>query len=143
MTNPARLNSLIITLPLRRNALPELCTMARLGVVSPPMNSETPTMPSRPTMAISAESPSAVTYSNDTMHDVGKYTWVNLLPGSESTCPSDRSTDSKCGSHSVHSGSVNAARSWFSRGLDVTQENIAHGSATLIHQRSRAAWRRS
>ena len=34
--------------------------MARLGVVSPPMNSETPMAPSLPTTAISAEAPSCM-----------------------------------------------------------------------------------
>jgi hypothetical protein len=44
-------------LPESRNAEPALCTMARLGVVSPP----TPTIPSLPTTAISAHEPSAMT----------------------------------------------------------------------------------
>jgi hypothetical protein len=38
-----------------RKALPELCTTARLSVVSPPMNNANPTMPSFPMMAISAD----------------------------------------------------------------------------------------
>ena len=40
---------------------PALCTTARLGVVSPPMNRETPTRPSLPTTAISAEAPFSMT----------------------------------------------------------------------------------
>jgi hypothetical protein len=35
--------------------------MARLVVVSPPMNSDTPTMPSVPTTAISADAPFSMT----------------------------------------------------------------------------------
>ena len=38
------------------------------------MNSEMPTIPSLPTMAISADSPFSVTYSSETMVVVGKYT---------------------------------------------------------------------
>jgi hypothetical protein len=56
----------------RRQPWPALCTTARLGVDSPPMNSEMPTMPSLPTTAISAEAPSSITYSSDTMEVVGK-----------------------------------------------------------------------
>lgn len=36
------------------------------------MNSDTPTAPSRPTTAISADAPSFSTYSNDMMQFVGK-----------------------------------------------------------------------
>ena len=36
------------------------------------MNSEMPTMPSLPTTAISAEAPSSMTYSKETMAVVGK-----------------------------------------------------------------------
>jgi hypothetical protein len=46
------------------------------------MNSEIPTIPSRPTTAISAEDPFSITYSSDTIEVVGKYTCVNLLPDS-------------------------------------------------------------
>ena len=38
-----------------------LWTTARLGVVSPPMKRATPTIPSLPTTAISADAPSAMT----------------------------------------------------------------------------------
>jgi hypothetical protein len=38
------------------------------------MNSEIPSMPSLPTTAISADAPSSMTYSNETMDVVGKYT---------------------------------------------------------------------
>ncbi len=62
--------------------MPALWTTARLGVVSPPMNSETPTMPSLPTTAISADAPFSITYSNDTIAVVGKYTWLSGLPDS-------------------------------------------------------------
>ena len=55
--------------------MPALCTTARLGVVSPPMKSAIPTMPSLPTTAISAAAPSFITLSSDTMPLVGKYTW--------------------------------------------------------------------
>jgi hypothetical protein len=53
-------------------ARPALCTTARLGVDSPPMKSEMPTIPSLPTTAISAEAPSSMTYSSDTMARGGK-----------------------------------------------------------------------
>ena len=46
------------------------------------MNSETPTMPSRPTTAISAEAPSSIKYSSETIAVVGKYTWLMVLPDS-------------------------------------------------------------
>ena len=58
------------------------------------MNREMPTMPSLPTTAISAEAPSSITYSNDTMAVVGKYTWLSVLPDSYSTWPSANSTAS-------------------------------------------------
>ena len=45
---------------------------ARLGVDSLPMNNEMPISPSLPTTAISADAPSSMTYSNDTMADTGK-----------------------------------------------------------------------
>jgi hypothetical protein len=63
---------LSIRLALSRNPLPALCTTARLGVDSPPMNSEMPTMPSCPTTAISAEAPSSITYSSEMIDVVGK-----------------------------------------------------------------------
>ena len=47
---------------------------ARLGVLPPPMNSEMPTKPSSPTMAISAEAPFSSTYSREMMPSVGKNT---------------------------------------------------------------------
>ena len=56
----------------KKEADPALCTMARLGVVSPPMNNATPIAPSLPTTAISAEAPSFITYSNETIEFVGK-----------------------------------------------------------------------
>jgi len=59
-------------LPINRYANPALCTTARLGVVSPPMNSATPISPSLPTTEISAEAPSAITYSSEMMESVGK-----------------------------------------------------------------------
>jgi len=49
-TVPARLASLLI-----------IAGCAELGVVSPPMNSEIPTMPSFPTPAVSADAPDSVT----------------------------------------------------------------------------------
>src|SRR5207253_8636933 len=55
-------------------AWPALCTIARLGVVSPPMNSAMPMRPSLPTTEISADAPSSSTYSSDTMESVGKKT---------------------------------------------------------------------
>lgn len=45
-------------LRLEPEARPVLCTTARLGVDSPPMKSEMPTVPSLPTTAISADAPS-------------------------------------------------------------------------------------
>src|ERR1700679_3021997 len=56
-TEPARANSFFINCAFRRMPVPALCTTARLGVDSPPINSETPTIPSLPTTAISAEAP--------------------------------------------------------------------------------------
>ena len=46
------------------------------------MNSEMPTMPSLPTTAISAAAPFSITYSSETMADVGKYTWLSVSPDS-------------------------------------------------------------
>jgi hypothetical protein len=46
---------------LEPEAIPALCTTPRLGVVSPPMNSVMPSMPSLPARAISAGSPSSMT----------------------------------------------------------------------------------
>jgi hypothetical protein len=45
----------------QRYAWPAVCTIAELGVVLPPMNSEMPTTPSLPTPADSAEAPDAMT----------------------------------------------------------------------------------
>ena len=55
-----------------RYAWPALCTIARLGVVSPPMKSAMPMTPSLPTTEISAEAPFSSTYSSDTIESVGK-----------------------------------------------------------------------
>jgi hypothetical protein len=60
-TGPERLNSSLSTCPRMRKPSPALCTTERLGVVSPPMKSDIPTMPSLPTTAISAEAPSSIT----------------------------------------------------------------------------------
>ena len=49
------------------------------------MNSEMPTMPSKPTTAISAEAPFSITYSKETMAEVGKYTWLRVEPASYKT----------------------------------------------------------
>jgi hypothetical protein len=57
---------------LRRKLYPALCTTARLGLVSPPMNSDMPGIPSLPTMAISADAPFSMTYSSERMDVVGK-----------------------------------------------------------------------
>jgi hypothetical protein len=57
---------------LRRKLYPALCTTARLGLVSPPMNSDMPRIRSLPTMAISADAPSSMTYSSDTLDVVRK-----------------------------------------------------------------------
>ena len=46
------------------------------------MNSDIPTMPSLPTTAISADAPSSITYSSETIEVVGKYTWLKVLPDS-------------------------------------------------------------
>ena len=73
------------------------------------MNSEMPTIPSLPTTAISAEAPSSITYSSETMEVVGKYTWLSVVPDSYSTCPKGMSTDWSSGSQRCHSASGNAA----------------------------------
>ena len=59
-------------LAVSRYAWPALCTIARLGVVSPPMNSAMPIRPSLPTTEISADAPFSITYSSDTMESAGK-----------------------------------------------------------------------
>jgi len=51
--------------------VPRALQTARLGVVSPPTNSDMPSIPSLPTMAISADAPSSMTYSNEMMDVVG------------------------------------------------------------------------
>ncbi len=56
-----------------RNPSPALRTTARLGVEPPPMNNGTPTMPSLPTTAISADAPFSVMHISATIADVGKY----------------------------------------------------------------------
>jgi hypothetical protein len=53
-------------------AWPALCTIARLGVGSPPKYRTTPMRPSLPTTDISSEVPSGITYRSDTMESVGK-----------------------------------------------------------------------
>ena len=50
------------------------------------------------TTAISAEAPSSITYSSDTMEVVEKYTWVMAMPDSYNTSPSGMSTGSSAGS---------------------------------------------
>ncbi|MCY1557931.1 hypothetical protein D9M68_948230 [compost metagenome] len=60
----------------------------------PPISSGTPTTPSLPTVANSAQAPLAVRLSSDTMADVGKYTWFRSLPDSYSTWPSGMLTNS-------------------------------------------------
>ena len=65
-----------------RSASPALCTIARLGVVMPPMNSDTPTAPSNPTTAISADDPFSRTWSSETMLVVGKYSYCSGDPDS-------------------------------------------------------------
>jgi len=50
-----------------------------------------------PTTAISADAPSSITYSSDTIDVVGKYTWVIATPDSYSTWPSLISTGSSSG----------------------------------------------
>jgi hypothetical protein len=49
------------------------------------MKMATPTSPSWPTTAISAEAPFSITYSSETMALVGKYTWFMVVPDSYST----------------------------------------------------------
>jgi hypothetical protein len=66
------LNSWIIRADLIRNTWPALRTTAQLGIVSPPINSEVPTKPSRPTTAISTEAPSFIKDCSETMAVVGK-----------------------------------------------------------------------
>ena len=73
-------------------------------------------MPSLPTTAISAEAPSSITYSSETMAVVGKYTWLSVTPDSYSTWPSGSSTGSSCGSQRCHSAGGSAASRWFSSG---------------------------
>ena len=80
------------------------------------MNIEMPTMPSKPTTAISAEAPFSITYNSETMAVVGKYTWLSVSPGSYSTFPSGKSTASSCGCQRLHSSGGSAASSWFFRG---------------------------
>jgi len=46
------------------------------------MKSEMPTSPSLPTTAISADAPFSMTYSNETIAVVGKYTWLIVSPDS-------------------------------------------------------------
>ena len=55
---------------------------ARLGIVSPPMNRAIPMTPSLPTTAISADAPSAMTYSSDTIEVMGKYMYLSVSPAS-------------------------------------------------------------
>ena len=77
------------------------------------MNSEMPTTPSLPTTAISADAPSSITYSSETMAVVGKYTWLSVRPDSYSTWPSGISTGSSCGSQRCRSAGGSAASRWF------------------------------
>ena len=80
------------------------------------MKSDTPTSPSLPTTAISAEAPSSITYSSDTIAVVGKYTWLSFAPDSYSDLPSGMTTGSRCGCQRAHSASGRAASRWFWRG---------------------------
>ena len=66
-------------------------------------------MPSLPTTAISAEAPFPISYNSETIAEVGKYTWLRVLPDSYSTCPSGISTHSSCGNQRCHSASGSAA----------------------------------
>jgi hypothetical protein len=52
-------------------AVSTYCSTAWLGVVSPPMNSHMPSMTLLPTTAISADAPSSMTYTRDTMDGRG------------------------------------------------------------------------
>lgn len=70
---PPRSTSAISCAAGKRYAWPWLCTTARMVVEWPPMNKAMPSMPSLPTSAISAESPSFITYSSETMDVSGKY----------------------------------------------------------------------
>ena len=83
------------------------------------MKREMPTMPSLPTTAISAEAPSSITYSSETMAVVGRYTWATLLPDSKSTWPSGISTGSSCGNQCARSASGSARSSRFCSGSTV------------------------
>jgi len=55
-----------------RYAWPRALHDRALGVVSPPMNSATPTIPSLPTDRDLAGAPSPITYISDTIEVVGK-----------------------------------------------------------------------
>ncbi len=77
------------------------------------MNSETPTNPSLPTTASSADAPFSITYSSETMAVVGKYTCDSSSPDSYSTRPSGSSTASSCGCQRAHSDGGSAASNWF------------------------------
>ncbi len=80
------------------------------------MNTETPTIPSSPTRAISADAPFSMTWSSETMAVVGKYTWLNLAPDSCSESPRPNTTGSSCGCHRSHSGRGKAANKRFLAG---------------------------
>src|ERR1039458_3218447 len=68
------------------------------------MNSATPMRPSFPTTAISADAPSSMTYSSDTMVSVGKYTWRRTPPDSYRTLPSGRALQSGAPARSPGTG---------------------------------------
>lgn len=53
-------------------------------------------MPSRPVMANSELSPSAVCDTRDKVQVVGKYTCSSDMPGSQITCPATKSTGLSC-----------------------------------------------
>src|SRR3569832_1134938 len=63
------------------NPRPALCTTARLGVVSPPMNNKMPSMPSFPTTAFSADAPFSMTLRREHDERGGEITVVQLTAG--------------------------------------------------------------
>src|ERR1700677_233271 len=131
-----------MTIALSRNPWPALCTTARLGVDSPPMNSETPTMPSLPTTAISAEAPFSITYKRETIAVVGKYTWLKVPPDSYSTDPKGISTDSRRGIQRCASVGGKAPSRWFWLGWVDTPiwVLVLSDSKTSIKSRPRAGF---
>jgi len=132
----------VIASALSRKPWPALCTTARLGVDSPPMNNEMPTTPSLPTTAISAEAPFSITYSSETIEVVGKYTWASAPPASYTTWPSGMSTNCNCGNQRCHSASGKAASKWLLLGSRVV--GISQLLAGLHKQvPRRSAWKKT